>query len=245
MFGLGKKKKCDKGSSCGASCISQEKTCEVTFGGKIQAPLSKRADFLSKSVIGGPDNPSSLDKAAKKAAKLMGVSKEEGYKVVEGVRYFTREDGYKAVRALDKGGDALEKYVASEDLPPSFASKLRKGKPQEYTEAINKMLNSPKVPRYDGEIYRGLSSKFLETNSLEPGTEFSLQAMSSFSSNQKIAERFAGGSEGVVIKVKQNTQGVSIKNISTFAEEDEVLVPKNTKYRVVSVEGNVYTVEEV
>lgn len=161
-------------------------------------------------------------------------SDEEANDMVRAIDYFTG-DGYGEMRALQMG-----KY---EEPPP-------KERMQKYVDdAENFIRNSPK---FDGQVYRGMNfdteaafSQFIQANS----GGFELNAMSSFSATQSVAESFMEGnlpgSVKVLVSVSRNKSGASVKPFSEFPTEDEVLVPSGTKYRVKSQkrEGNTVRLE--
>ena len=115
-----------------------------------------------------------------------------------------------------------------------------KGKPNQDAKNINKYISD--MPSYKGEIYRGLSfnnekdlNTFL-TSAMTGGIK--TPSMSSFSSDKEIAEGFSlskGPDYRVVMTVTDNKRGKSIKGLSVSSGDNEVIVPKNTKYKVNSV----------
>ena len=97
-------------------------------------------------------------------------------------------------------------------------------------------LNNSRIPTYKGTVYRGLgsgfSSKLAQFKSLEVGDQITLDSLSSFSSNRKTAEIFAYGTYSVLMKVKANKSGKSVKAFSEHPSENEILVPKGVSYKV-------------
>jgi len=147
-----------------------------------------------------------------KAAQLMGISESESAKVLAAVKRFTQTD-YDEIRALQYQGKT------SADI-----------------ESINTYLE--RMPKYQGEIHRGKGfksdedrAKFIERIVTEG---YTLPAMSSFSSNVTVAQSYSGGeaASGILITVR-NKSGVSVKALSQMQGEDEVLVPKGAKYKLI------------
>ena len=88
------------------------------------------------------------------------------------------------------------------------------------------------------------------------GAIIDTRGISSWSTNEAIAKRFATSGVGlagrdysVILKCEGQNRGTSIKAVSAYAREDEVLVSKDARYKIKSVEQkeNVYilNVEEV
>lgn len=156
-------------------------------------------------------------------ARKTGLSKDEAKRAIDNINDFTG-DLYDMYRGLDKSKGTKDPEVA----------------------AIYKYIQ--KAPKFQGEIYRGLNfssqenlASFLSFVGNNKGIR--LDAMSSFSSSQRTAENFASGQTGtsnnpgnygVVLHVKANKSGVSIKKFSGLPAENEVLAPKGASYRAVS-----------
>jgi hypothetical protein len=93
------------------------------------------------------------------------------------------------------------------------------------------------APKFKGATYRGLSFKtqddlnsFLSSMTKEPTWE--LDTITSFSSSKKTAKEFDGGEFGVLLNVKSNQSGSSIKKLSEYASESEVLTPPGARYAI-------------
>lgn len=128
----------------------------------------------------------------------------------------------------------------------------REGKKNPRIKAINRYIE--KAPKYEGEIYRGLNLKTQDDldnflRSTTKGSSVTLDAMSSFSSDRSIAHDFATDGKpagSILLKVKDNRSGASIRDLTEYPEESEVLVPKGASYKVVGVTKNdkgIYEVE--
>jgi hypothetical protein len=197
---------------------------------KAKQAKKKEAETISagkpETVRGGHEDYSDYaDGKGKKAvgkelAATLGVSQEEGETIAKTVNLWTRT-GYKKMR-----------------------DSQRKGTPTPEAQAMEKFIKGS--PKYNGPVFRGLSFKnpkalagFLDA----AGEGIDLDAMSSFSSDEKLAKAFAkgeggtatSGGVGVLIRVKQNKSGVSV---SPFAKSDhkdefEVVPPKGSKYKAI------------
>lgn len=130
------------------------------------------------------------------------------------------------MRVVDRGGEP-----DPEDLVALDSAGLKR-----QVAALNHYMK--KAPKFKGEVHRGLSfgdkakfSDFMQRLTQDSG--FNIDAMSSFSSSKDAAKVFDGGTYGVMLNVVANQSGTSIKNASWHNDENEVLVPKGTKYRIV------------
>lgn len=165
-----------------------------------------------------------LLQTAKVLEEKYGFTKQESVRATWGVHTFTTSL-YPKIRAADRGEN---KSVVM----------------QRHAKGINKYLE--KMPKHDGVIYRGLEidenkfdTKIFEKSLTNPK---GLDAFSSFSTDREVAERFArrgvAGSIGEdkfeVILTVRNKSGVSIQALSRTPQEDEVLVPKGTKYKILA-----------
>ena len=173
-----------------------------------------------------------LDEITTKMSKLTGVSKEESTKSLDGIRQYTG-GGYSSIRAYESGGD-----IASKSSGASEENTKLKG----LVDSINNYIK--KAPPYKGEIFRGLGFKTeteLENffSGLDRDSGYLLEAMSSFTTNRKVLEDYATESAQpytVALSVLDNKSGVSIRAISTFYEEEEILTPKGALYKVKKID---------
>ena len=96
-------------------------------------------------------------------------------------------------------------------------------------------------PTYNGEIYRGMVLRGENGNAfisqLKDGAEIDMKGISSWSSDVKVAKKFASlsGFESRVILKSKNKSGVGIKHISKYASENEVIHSGKTKWKVKNV----------
>jgi hypothetical protein len=153
-------------------------------------------------------------------AKTLGVPKKEAQAYINSIREFTGNYSYREIRKSQKEGN-----------------------PNADAVNIEKFLNNPNVPKYDGAIYRGIVGsvgsraesvqKLTQmVDQMSVGGEIQLAAMASHSINMDVAKVF---SDGIVYKINENKSGVSISPMSAVPEEAEILVPSGTKYRIVKI----------
>ena len=198
----------------------------------VPEPTPKKVEAISeptlKKVEAGTDakiRPSgkhedlpsgaSEETVTKAMSQISGLSQKESQKSYDAIRVFTGSD-FAEIRRQEAGN-------------PS-------GKYKETIKAVNNYLN--KAPKFDGQIYRGLTfedtAKRNEFIKKIEQNNFKNNAMSSFSSSLSVSDSFSRPKRSVIISVKNNKSGVSIRNISAIPKEDEVLCPKDVQYKVLS-----------
>lgn len=114
-------------------------------------------------------------------------------------------------------------------------------------DLINDFID--KAPKVEAELYSGFKYDMKDVyalDKLKEGDEFNFPSMTSFSTDKAIANGFDGAG---FIKLINNKSGASVKNVSFFSEESEVLVPKKASYKIVKIEDGIhgrkdYTLEE-
>jgi hypothetical protein len=180
----------------------------------VKAPPNKKATLLKTNPTGSHDTIPESDEV--NHFEKYATPEHTGKEIAEAIRRFS--GSYSGnIREFERTG------------------KQSTGIEEKAAAAINSYIAA--APKYKGQVHRGLSftdpdqiSKFLKNLTADGG--FELTAMSSFSSKPTVAKGFDGGKYGVMLKVKGNQSGTSIKNGSSMLYENEVLVPKGTKYRV-------------
>lgn len=218
-------KNCQVGTVCGRSCIPRTKNCSSTVKKSTAESLKNLVKSVKTvtSVTTGthndvPDYYKDKPETIKKVAEILGSDEEKATFVSKTLNSWTSH-GYKDIRDTEK-----------------------KGKTSPKTKAINEYIE--KAPKFKGEISRGVNFRDEDTlnnfiKSAENGIE--LTAVSSYTSSNQIAKKFARGQSvdvglegkyGVIIKVANNTKGVSISPFSFYKPEEEVIVPKGTKYKL-------------
>ena len=182
------------------------------------------------------DLPASARGQSSAIQKLTGMSADEAKSSIKAIKDYARMDGtgivsYGAIRNVQRG------IFEAAEGPPQYGNPLTKSetaKIQSSIDSINRYVK--KMPAFDGMIHRGMffKSEDERTSFLSKISKgYSLEAMSSFSSSRTIAEEFAGTSDRSVIFTVKNKSGASIQQLSKIKKEEEVLVPKGVKYRIV------------
>ncbi len=153
------------------------------------------------------------NKLVAQVAKLSGMGPVEAAESLAALERFTTED-FRKIRRADK-----------------------EGKNEPNVKKLNNFMH--KMPPYDGDIYRGMSFSEKSIKSfiqkLKPHGDYTLDSVTSFTSDPKVAETYSGHCYQVVIRVKHNHSGISIEDFSAMYSEKEVLVPKGTKYEVMNL----------
>jgi hypothetical protein len=267
-----KKKNCQKGYSCGFTCISVYKVCLIEFPEGVSVALDRGASFRNQT--GKPYEKPSLPAPKFTFQRDLGLpKKQEGPEKSDNMDPFGLIDLHSekigdpklALKVDDVASHLVNKGVFDdEDTAYETVDTIRYftrngyiGMKEDERDGIdnprvdiinNNIFNNDKIPTYDGEVWRGIYgySEGLNENrvsalelirTLSEGDEIQMDAMSSFSTNRKVAESFAeGGEEGALFRVSKNKTGKSIQGMSGLIEEKEVLVPKGVKYKVVGIQ---------
>jgi hypothetical protein len=184
-------------------------------------------DARPESVVKGLQDKA-RQKQIEAIQKRTELSEQEVKDLFGAVEAYTSENtvSYAAIRNVQRG---ILKSAQGKDLSSDEVQQA-----ESYAKAINQYIET--APTFNGTIYRGMRfdskderDQFIQNVS----GGYSLEAMSSFSSSKIISKDFASrGEHGILFKVK-NRSGVSIRNLSPNPDEDEVMVPKGAKYRIV------------
>lgn len=157
------------------------------------------------------------DERAKYLQEALGLSEDESYKMAEALEDFTYS-GFTSIRqAIYKNdtnnplydeGQLLEKYIS---MSPKYYNQ--------------------------GAIYRGIKMKTDEAqdfiNRLSDGGVVDMRGPSSWSSDIKVAKNFASTPSGasILVKLPNGTKaGASIRHLSEYFGEDEVLVSNRARF---------------
>ena len=181
-----------------------------------------------------------------------------------------REDFKKVGKDLDEEGalkyfNAVRGYTKNgyKDIRRAQLAELKEGKPiedaylKEQIDLLEEYIAS--VPLYpkDVPLYRGFGSRSIENlqafeDAYVNGKTITMSGISSWTSEKEIAFDFLSGKEHVaVFELVSNKTGVSIKHLSAFPEEAEVLFGTNATFRIIGkyeahdVEKGVVTVYKV
>lgn len=132
-------------------------------------------------------------------------------------------------------------------------SDIRSATSREYREKAETIHDYiTRSPKYEGEIYRGLTMSESQIQSIKTGGTFEENGLlSSWTSSKDVASMFADGrseemgTKPVIITTKNPKYGTPVSHLSIFgSEEQEVLVSNmtNSKYKIGTVKENNGTV---
>lgn len=151
------------------------------------------------------------------------VSDKEAKKMAEAVGDFS-VDGYTDIR---KAG--------FEGAPPASQ------KHKEQADTIDEFVD--RAPKFEGEVYRGIGVSAEKANKIvaqaRKGEMINQMGAASFSTDLGTAEDFSAEGEGgtpILFKSSGVQNGTSIRNISDFPSEDEVIMSSKARWRPVKVE---------
>lgn len=190
-------------------------------GKKPEKPKVEDTTKPPKGTRTQSDHPDGHHLGTDGVEKITGASREEAEKMYKATRDFT--DGmYDSIREAGFKGS-----------PP--ASKSAKEK----ADQVDKMIDE--APKFDGQVYRGIgvspgTAKQIAESAAQ-GHLISQMGAASFSTNQKTAESFgksnAPGADGEVVlfRSKGVQNGTSVKCISEFPGEDEVLMSSKASWK--------------
>ena len=201
----------------------------TTQSPSIEASNSRRSNGKHEDI---PDDAREQSLAIQ---KLTGMSADEAKSSIKAIKDYASLSGdgvvsYGAIRNVQRG------ILEAAEGPPHYGNPLTKpetAKIQSSIDSIDRYVK--RMPAFEGVIHRGMSFKSEDerTSFLSKISKgYSLEAMSSFSSSREIAENFAGDANGIIFAVK-NKSGASIQQLSGEHDEEEVLVPKGVKYKIV------------
>jgi len=144
----------------------------------------------------------------------IGCSKEEAHQMMDSILYYTGDD-YTAIRATQ-----------SRQIQDEKSSKMG--------NSIEEYID--KAPKYTKEIYRGCFKGGPEDEFTIPefkvGDEIDMKGTSSWSNIEEIGKEF-----GSIVFVSSNTpKATAIAHLSYRPKESEVLVSKDTKFKVEKIE---------
>ena len=140
-------------------------------------------------------------------------------------------DMYAAVSSFSRGGyEAIRRY-AYEGPPPSTR--------QADAENLEKFISSS--PQWDdGPLYRGINVDSKAAQKIladaRAGKPLGQRGPASWSTDRDVAEDFSYGSEDVsiIFKTTGKQNGTSIKHLSAYTDENEVLMSNDARWRPVS-----------
>jgi hypothetical protein len=163
------------------------------------------------------------------------LDEEEALKYFEAIRDYSRE-GYREIRRAQ-------------------LAELKEGKPiedarlKEQIDLIEEYIASVPLFPEDIPLYRGFGSRSIENlqafeEAYINGEPITMHGISSWTSVKKTAFDFISGKEHVAIfELVSNKTGVSIRHLSAFAGENEVLFGTGAKYRIIG-KSEAYDIEK-
>jgi len=171
------------------------------------------------------------------------LDEEEALKYFNAIRGYTRE-GYRDIRRAQLAELKEGKPIKDPDL-------------KEQINLIEEYIASAPLYPEDVPLYRGFGSRNIEDlwafeEAYANGELITMSGISSWTSEKEIAADFLSEKEHVALfELVSNKTGVSIKHLSVFPEEDEVLFGTNATYRIIEksevfdIERGVVTVYKV
>lgn len=234
--------------------LSPAKRTELS--GKLKNEINKRGGKSPKttSTSSVVKRLSKIDREVEDYFKKMEKDNEERaklnpIKIVDRIKdQESISDGKQWVKSLDKNERAaVEEYRVSWDEMRDADRK--DGKQDPSTEAkLNALYNAiTKAPEVSSPIYRGLTMRNdIDFENLKVGKTFTNSAISSFTTNPKVAELFAGMNANsnkkpfVLLECNSPKKAYSIESLPSKSgsnkSDKEALVPKGVKYKIVGVE---------
>ena len=152
------------------------------------------------------------------------LDEEEALKYFDAIRDYTKE-GFRNIRRAQLAelrGEPIENAHLKEQIALI----------DEYIASV------PLYPK-DVPLYRGFGSRNIEDlwafdEAYANGELITMSGISSWTSRESVAYDFLSGKDHVaVFELVSNKTGVSIRHLSEFPEEDEVLFGTNATYRIV------------
>ena len=212
------------------------------MGSRGQSSASrKKVKTISGDVAEGGlghDRFSPQDAATDRMAEYLGVSEKEAAEFSNAIYGFTGDycENIRAVQNNDT--EKLEKFN------PKMREVMEK-----YAQNVEKYISL--APKWDGgATHRGISIDKKDIENYKIGDKIDVnRGTASWSSSIKTAEDFAatkkGGKNPVVFSCDSQSKGTSIKHLSEYEMEDEVMVSKKAKYMITSIKKGHALGEEI
>lgn len=158
-------------------------------------------------------------------------------------KWIEEELGYTAEEAKETIKDVY-KYTNNSDIYSKVHN--NESDSQEIIRTLDKMIENPNMPTFEGKTYRGVHVIDSEGMSAEEKLRIICESgtwnepgITSFSSLKKKAENFSKGSaegnpfEGINVMIinSENKTGVPVQHLSNQRPEGEILMPSNIKDR--------------
>ena len=188
--------------------------------------------------------------------KIMTI--QEDFKAVG--KDLNKEEARKYMRAIYEYSDYLYRDIRDAQLAELQGKPIEDAYLKEKIDLIEEYIASAPLYPENVPLYRGFGSRSIENlqafeEAYVNGEVITMSGISSWTSKKSTAHRFLKNKEHVVLfELVSNKTGVSIKHLSMFPGENEVLFGTNATFRIIGkseikVEGRgmvtVYKVEEV
>lgn len=114
-----------------------------------------------------------------------------------------------------------------------------------YADNLDRALKA--APKYEAdEVWRALRYDENRAAALQSaiGKDIEWEGFTSTTTSRKIAEDF-GTKDDMFFRIRNAKGGRSIQQYSSVRGEEEVLYPRGSRFRVISVEGNLVTLEDI
>jgi hypothetical protein len=211
-----KAKNCKKGKPCGGSCISNAKSCRIGLSADQKALAVK----AKKTMQGGGGDASD-------------PGEEDRNELAEAFLYRYKAAQIKKFKKLANDPPYWEDVMilngyTSDDYRP-INKHLREGSKidPDLKIAIKRADVALKaMPKFEGTVYRGADLSQDLIDRYKVGETIAERAYVSTSRSKKQAF------EGNVRFVIQSKNGVDVSDLSEFKKEQEVLIPRDSKFKV-------------
>lgn len=203
------------------------------MGGRGATSSHGKTKAKAKPLQKGHLTADEIPKTPEETAKYIGSTVQEAKDMFDAVQDFTAS-AYSGIRRAQRG----EKASDIPELQKKYDSEAKRI--EGYIE---------RAPKWGGGVtYRGMSLPASVVKGLTVGGTFDVNlGTASWSTQESTARSFSksgSGSRHVVFVSQTQSKGTSIKHISYFAKENEVLVSKNAKYTITNIStksGSPYT----
>jgi len=121
---------------------------------------------------------------------------------------------------------------------------------KQYIKNLDKALNNLEIEKIQN-LYRGANLNVNEFNNININSVITFDGYTSTTKNKEILGKFStkGGvsndKKPTIFKIISHKSGRSIEDYSYIKSEQEVLFGRNTKWKVINIEDNVVTIEEI
>lgn len=183
-------------------------------------PRDEDGKFASTGAVRGHISLKGKSETAKVtfAADELKLPKEEAKKVAQAAASYTGQNGATVNTKIRLGKELTPREQNIKDGTDEY------------------LKNAPKFPN-STVVFRGFQVGSIDN--LKPGIVLPARGFFSTSSNEKVSRDFAhpaNGNHGVIVQIEHHHSGVSVQHFSRFENEQEVLFPRGSRFKVTSVE---------